>query len=921
MKIKEIFGCAAFGLADQVINFEGDRTGESFFLGDAVLPANSSGRIRTGVAAEEERIHSGLNWPPEARVGRDVPLRRAPIPCVWRGLLEAGDRSARWNVGRGVGFTMSRILSAHIGRLLEESGCKPTDMAVIAIPDALEEFGQEALLRDLKVAGFENVQLLWRPVAAALSWLSKLDQKNAFTTDASRKEHIIVICLAPDGLEIVTFQLHRKEYEGAVFVIPVRRRPDIPLPLTGFDWAANIIETLYPDLEDGAFWQAFTNFPHVWEAMSGRPFSSNINVWSHQGFWNLWKPTEALRQAAMNVPTDPNCRLRNLLANSCRLFEAKRESEGNSIGKRLEALLKSALESNTDSRLRGVIVSGPLCPPQLPDWIQSMSSDLKSRGIVKEASLSPELDAVWKAHKTDALADGCAEYGRRLDLGLPTYLDTLPQLSALAEQRGEHVWVDLLNAETCEGGKPFKPDPIRGKFAIQAGAKHLQVYLKKGHARGSRDFGSSEDKSPRKFTIPENKRAEIEFKVREAGAYDNAIKIFHNIEHEAGCYARKLARELFGNPFRRAEFPLPAAPDKSMPVDISVEIRPASGLAQITLSPSSPDDAAFLRGRQIFLDYSTMEEADPPPPPARGWPDAVRIKVDPYATFQKVHKYEINKFLNATPEDPGYMHAVDDIKAALTAPIFIDGAEFLMAMDQDGLAGTEEATRQIDRIAKKAEGDFPNVMQADKRKFVTRVSCFFAKTPKSVVQEIRKYIKRRPYGQNWNYGVEAAGRCFLAEEDFAFLYDEIFKRIRSDHHNPFPIESARALWRSLSLRKNSPKAMTYERAKTFTGEAVKIMEQETRDDNYKNKFFQAARLFLFLLRFRTVKPDFLDPDNKLDSDIFERTLNCLRAAERYFSRANVPGTDRARELVIGIEKFMRYEGSNDILAILDDLAG
>jgi len=921
---KEIFGCAAFGLADQVFQVEGEPSEGPFYLENVVLPTHPSGSIHTGATAKEERIHSGLSWPPEARVDRKDPLRRAPIPCVWHGLVEAGDHSARWDVGRGVSFTLSRILAEHVANLLTISGCRPQDTAVLAIPDALDEFGQEALLRDLKICGFENVQFLWRPVAAALSWLSELDQNNVFDVNTDAKEHIIVVYIGPDGVEMTTFRLHREENDNVTYVIPVRERPRHISSVTGFDWAANALDAAYPEMDDGAFWQTFTNFPHVWEAMSERPFSSD-REWSLEDHWTFWSPNETLNNCARRVSAAPNNRLRKLLANSCRLLTAVSTKEKVHAGEHLAKLFTSVLDSRPESRLRGIVVAGPLCPPQLPQWILSASGKLRFRGI-KAASTSPQLDTIWLAHGENALVDGCAEYGRRLDMGLPTYLDTLPQLSVLVEheQRRDYVWVDLLKAETCEGGKPYKPAPIQSKFAIQAGAQHLQVYLKKGDIRGRVVLDASEEITEQEFVLPTNKRAEIAAKVRQAGTYENVLKVFANSENEESIYARKLSRKLFGNPFRRAEFVFPSVPEKKMPVNVSVEIRPASGLAQITLIPSDPADAAFMRGRQIFLDYSTMEEADPPPPPTMGYPDVVKLEIDPGASFLETKSFEIQRYMQAKPNEIRFMDTVDDIKTTLiwlTNTFTGNGYEHLRPIDQNGMAGTKQASRMIDTIANKAANDFPHVRTGYTRKFVTRMSWLFAKTPENVKKEIRKYISQSDYDNKWTYGVEAAGRVFTAEEDFKLLYTQIFGRIKSAHQTPFPIQSYKALWRLLSLREDSPTAMTPRQAKTFTEEVVKLMEREARVGNYKKKFFQAARLFLFLLRFRVVDQGFLNPDNHSYSGLFERTIECLRKAEKYFSRSHESGADRAKELVIGIEKFMYYEGSNDILKALDELAG
>lgn len=410
MTVKEIFGCAAFGLDDQALQVEGEAEDTSFELANAVLPAHLSGKILTGINAKQERTHSGLSWPPAARVNRKEYLRRVPIPCVWRGFVEAGDRTARWRVGGGVSFAFSRILSEHLSDLLISSKCSPNDMAVIAIPDALDEFGQEALLRDLKRQNFDNIQLLWRPVAIALSWLSGLNQNNAFAEDTGQKEHIIVVYVGPDAVEMTTFRLHRQEHKNALFVIPVRERPRYESIVPGFDWAANILEKVWPSMDDGAFWQAFTKFPDIWNAISGRPFLKDRDVWSLEDRWTFWTPDNILEECKKNVSAEPNIRLRSLLAYSAPIFEAGTEKDDGFVEESLANLFSHVMDLCPESRLRGVIVAGSLCPQTLPQWIQSSAHELKDRGIKTEAeSNSPKLDAIWLSRKKDAIVDGCVK--------------------------------------------------------------------------------------------------------------------------------------------------------------------------------------------------------------------------------------------------------------------------------------------------------------------------------------------------------------------------------------------------------------------------------------------------------------------------------------------------------------------------------
>jgi hypothetical protein len=86
-----------------------------------------------------------------------------------------------------------------------------------------------------------------------------------------------------------------------------------------------------------------------------------------------------------------------------------------------------------------------------------------------------------------------------------------------------------------------------------------------------------------------------------------------------------------------------------------------------------------------------MEEADPPPPPNRGW-----------------------------TADTQFMNKVDKISEALKIIHYIHGVVLngLKNIDQDGIAMTEEASRKIDEMASKTAEYFPYVQPVDKRKFI-----------------------------------------------------------------------------------------------------------------------------------------------------------------------------------------------------------
>ena len=114
-----IFGFDIFGLRDCVSlsgqGFEQEILRPENFnsLVDAVLPENQFGLVKTGEDAEKERIHTGLAWPPESRISYENSfyLRRIPISLAWKILVESGDHSASWEIGKEVRFPVEKIIA------------------------------------------------------------------------------------------------------------------------------------------------------------------------------------------------------------------------------------------------------------------------------------------------------------------------------------------------------------------------------------------------------------------------------------------------------------------------------------------------------------------------------------------------------------------------------------------------------------------------------------------------------------------------------------------------------------------------------------------------------------------------------------------------------------------------------------------
>jgi hypothetical protein len=171
-------------------------------------------------------------------------------------------------------------------------------------------------------------------------------------------------------------------------------------------------------------------------------------------------------------------------------------------------------------------------------------------------------------------------------------------------------------------------------------------------------------------------------------------------------------------------------------------------------------------------------------------------------------------------------------------------------------------------------------------------------------------------------GSEAASRSFAEIERFRILFKTICDRVEGLREgNPFPINSARSVWRVLAFRENGFLALDRYKAKLLVAQSVEMMEEEANISNFDRRYFQGAQLFFFLLRFRCQDSSFLDPQSPQDKDLFDRAKLCLERAKKYF-RLGVRGAARARraqDILNGIESYMYFKGKRVI--IFDEFIG
>jgi len=550
-----------------------------------------------------------------------------------------------------------------------------------------------------------------------------------------------------------------------------------------------------------------------------------------------------------------------ILGPSCSVVREAQRGLGQTWGAYLRDAVSRLIRRREGGRLRGVVVCGRLAPREPASWLADFGM---------QSSCTPKPDALWLATgQDDPVAAGGRLYGERLEQGLPTYLDTLPQLTTVVVDNYAYKEVLLVEAKTWKGGEPYTHS-VDGKFQLQKNCDWVEFYLKREEREGR------------------HKRA----------------------------------------PYCKGKMRFPAAPDQDTVIDVNVKMRPASGLAQVELVPRQKD---FLRGRQVFFDYSHMEDADTLPELKRGWPEVVKMIVtdDPAVLTQQA---DIQRFLDTAITDPNYGTILQNAKTAWSTPKTVqrDGTSVrLMKIDQDGRAGSSEGQAVVAKLQNKLKEDFSRCHSTGapakyRNKIITMGTWLWGGTPLAIAKSLESYFGQHvtQWSSEWIHFCEAASRCFTEERQYKILFYSIYKKIINDSSGQaFPIQAARAIYRILLYRENSQAALTQEQAKAFLEQALQQIDSQIILKNLKKIFFQDVLLFFVLLRYRKANQKFMNPDEKGYEAVFAHLNNSLRNAGERARTQPGGAADRIIYWLKEIMKYVHFEGTPGIIQVLMEQAG
>ena len=79
---------------------------------------------------------------------------------------------------------------------------------------------------------------------------------------------------------------------------------------------------------------------------------------------------------------------------------------------------------------------------------------------------------------------------------------------------------------------------------------------------------------------------------------------------------------------------------------------------------------------------------------------------------------------------------------------------------------------------------------------------------------------------------------------------------------------------------------------------------------------------LYLMRCRKTNPSCFDPSPPQTIEIFEKAIKSMAEAKKFFRKNGDKGkSKRVQNIIDGFEKYLHYEGTEDVLTVIKDLAG
>ncbi|MFH0960501.1 MAG: hypothetical protein V1897_17575, partial [Pseudomonadota bacterium] len=394
-------------------------------------------------------------WNRPRAVRSSQPEKVLALGEAWLRFIDQEDSFFTWSYDSGTTgqALMVNMVSEGLVQNLPESTSAKT---VIAIDNFLPESRQEFLLSSLASAGIANVELLWRPVALALSFI------DGFGNDIfGEGDHLLVVDFESRTPEATVLEL--KEHKGAL--VPLRRAPRDEDNLGVSYDIYTIRRQIASDIAEGDHIIA--------NQLCAGPFAREFIAFTeNQPYGEVW------------------CR-NNGQFERVGLEESKAQDS-----------VKRFVNRNFINEVKRIVFE--------KHDIRHMSAVLWHGWPFRLAHVEQHQDKEFVLSENAVSRGACLYASRPID-GVPTYLDTLPGLYILSDVRelGTYAFFHLVKPSVIEGGHVWRRQEPLTRFAVQQGIDNFTAVLRRSDEGKCRKLVTALPKKPNDNT-PVLIRAEMQ---------------------------------------------------------------------------------------------------------------------------------------------------------------------------------------------------------------------------------------------------------------------------------------------------------------------------------------------------------------------------------------------------------------------------
>ncbi len=497
--------------------------------------------IRTDIFWPPHPRGSGQDWPPEAHVSKTSLCGRLPMAYAWA--LLQHDKQWVWSDDAdrtpvAGADAICAVVKDACSRMITDVQQPPV---VLVIPNGLSESHRQSLIATGDAEGLK-IKLLWRPVAAALSWCNinsrKLQERPHEVGNTMGR--ILVLHMGFDVFEATILDVVPSTERGETWFLPARHRPNRQ---------HDAIESFGYDL---LF--SFTN--ECLQSENRTPTTSAI--------WERMWCTSWLRTVIGSL-VGGNAEASSQYATQVQPAITS-EAWSEIWHSQLDRISQTCVTDNpVDGDLGGHLCGG-FDISSLTKWQNHCSNNIRKAPLLGAVATGPLASTPVNQHETygrmllrklgcpleiatvegeglpfGILAEGAACYSSRRYADLPTYLDTLPRIQTVIRRQGEPTWIDLLSSDESfvDGGRIWRRPKNVDNLEIQESQKELTLA----------------------------------------------------VNHEEYPYVRAVTADL------------PKELEEKQPVSLAVAIEPAQGNARIEVVP---EDANLFGRSRIIVNWKSM---------------------------------------------------------------------------------------------------------------------------------------------------------------------------------------------------------------------------------------------------------------------------------------------------------------------------